>query len=759
MTEAKANSCLQKSRAQVVLEYVLLVIFLCVIALRTTFAEAPGVQSANQPAYLGDVLYSLLISTLLILSFITWFIWSICSKRFLYHFTAMEVGFCLFLIGAVVAGFAAANKRAAITGFITLLAPILMAILLVQILDSHSKIILLLTLIAALGIVSAYRCWEQFSENEDLIKFYEHNRDSVLARQGIARNSLQHWQFEHRLYSKDIRGFFTTSNSTGSFALLASFAAVILFIENYKHRKPDSLGFARLVACGIATAAVIFGLVATRSKGAIIASVIAAGMCISYHLFCDWIKANKRTLIVVCLLFLIAASCAVVLYGATHGTLPGGNSMLVRWQYWQASARMYADHAFTGVGPGNFADFYTHYKPASALETVSDPHNFVLAVLTQYGPLGLAGFAAMILVPLWKVVFATSAGSSVGTPQSESVSKALAVTSLLVVSAALLLIRPTFLKMPAGGLPGERKAAAFVLYVMPVIVFIIGFLLFSTLQVSTDARDTNLSVAALFCAVIGLLIHNLIDFAVFEPGILTTFWATTACLIARGGRRKLRGQFVLKPTPLVKVTACAAGLVFVCAYLYYAMVPVARSTAKIQQAHQAVSYGEFEQAHELLAAAAEEDLLSSAALNFNGQLYLEEYNQAEEKEAAPLVKAEECFLNAIGRSEADFKNYEKLSSVHNLLGQRQKAYDWGLEAAKRYPGLGRLQFELAKIAEQMGETNLAMKHYTEAVKLEDRFRRQFQHMYPGRQIFSRLGEEKYQLAKQRIDSLSGRPTP
>ena len=58
------------------------------------------------------------------------------------------------------------------------------------------------------------------------------------------------------------------------------------------------------------------------------------------------------------------ASFAMVHYGLKHGSLPGGNSMLVRWQYWAASAHMYADHPWTGIGLSNFSEWYPHYKPA-----------------------------------------------------------------------------------------------------------------------------------------------------------------------------------------------------------------------------------------------------------------------------------------------------------------------------------------------------------------------------------------------------------
>ena len=48
----------------------------------------------------------------------------------------------------------------------------------------------------------------------------------------------------------------------------------------------------------------------------------------------------------------------------------------------------------------------------------------------------------------------------------------------------------------------------------------------------------------------------------------------------------------------------------------------------------------------------------------------------------------------------------------------------------------------------------ALKYYKKAVEIEEGYRAQFVQMYPGRKIFSRLGEANYILAKQRIDELS-----
>ncbi len=568
------NTQYEKSKGRVISEYVLLAICLCVIALRATFTEGPAAQSTTLPANLSDSVYSLSVSAVLIFTFVFWLVWGLCSKRFLYRFTGIEIGLCLFCVAAVVAGLAAADKRAAITSFATLLAPLLMAVLLVQILDSLSKAKLLLALIAALGVLSAYQCADQFFfTNRMMIEQYEQAPQTFLEPLGIQPGTFAQFLFEHRLYSRGVRSFFTTRNSAGSFTLMAVFAAAALFIGKLKNRKSDSSPPSHLFACGIAAAVVLFGLALTRSKGAIIGLLSAAAIFIAYLRFGNWLKAHKKAIFIVCLLLAVAAGSMVIWYGLNRGQLPGGSSMLVRWQYWHASARMYADHPITGVGPGNFAHFYTHYKPAEALETVADPHNFPLSILTQYGPLGLIGFLAMIFLPLWRVISPNLVSSSPKTHQPQPAFRARPVIFLLILWLALLLARLTV--MPAAGTYGLAVIIYMIVrfYVPPVVVFIIGFWLLTaplhTIRNTQYAihntqyaiRNTNIA-AALFCAVLGVTLHNLIDFAIFEPGVFTTFWAIIACVIVLDFHARCRPQLVLKPAPFVKVITAAAALAF-----------------------------------------------------------------------------------------------------------------------------------------------------------------------------------------------------
>ena len=759
-----------------ILEYVLLAVCLCIIALRATITETPNAQASNQMLNFSSTIYSLSISALLLFSFVVWFVWSLCSRKFLYRFTTIEIGLCIFVIAALLASLFATDKRAAITSFAVFVTPVLMALLLVQLLDSHAKIKLVLIVIAALGVVSAYQCLDQFfTGTQAMIDQYEQSPQNFLEPLAIQPGSLSHMLFEHRLYSKGISGFFTTSNSAGSFAMLAFFAALALFLEKFKNRKSRTSRPLHIITAGIAALVILLSFALTRSKGAIAAFSVVLIIFITLLLYGNWLKAHRKTILIICLLFALLAAGVVIWYGLIHHRLPGGNSMLVRWQYWSAAVKMYAEHPVIGVGPGNFNSFYPHYKPPAAPETVADPHNFLLSIITQYGPLGLLGFLTMFLLPLWKTTAAPSVLPKTNEASEQTLKKS-AVSFVILISIVLLLIRPLLTPIIVNDDVTLTVMIYVVLnlYILPVAIFIIGFwFLASTLYTVRDTQYTthNISITAvaLSCAVLGCLIHNLIDFAIFEPPVLTAFCAVIACLAALNCHRSSSPHFVLRPAPFVKVLVAAAGLLIVWAYFNYCLIPTAKSTAKIQQANQAILSGQFEYAHNLFASAAKDDPLSAAPLLLNGRLYLRRFLAPGSNQKDLLLKSKKSLLEAVERNPADYKNFERLAETYNNLAQIStansmtdylgKAFDNAEMAVKLYPGCGRLRFKLAEIAEQLGEIVLAVEQYKAAVKIEDGFRRQFQIMYPESEIFSRLGEDKYQAAKQNIKNLSPKTTP
>ena len=773
MTNPPTNKSLSKSKALLFLEYVVLALCLSVMALRATFTEGPAVISSMLPSNVSDNLYSLSISALLIFAFVLWFVWSFCSRRFIYRFTGMEIGLGIFLVAAVIAGLAAPDKRLAITNVITFVAPVLMALLLVQILDSNNKVKLLLCIIGALGLVTAYQCSEQFFvSNQMTIEQYEENPEAVLQPLGIEPGTIREFLFEHRLYTRGVSGFFTTRNSAGSFLLMASFAAVALFIEKFRNRKSKTSRPVYIFAAIFVTAVIIFGLALTKSKGAIIGWLFAAAVFILYLALGNRLKNHGRAVFLIFLLIAVAGGLFVVWYGLNHGRLPGGNSMLVRWQYWRASAQMYADHPLTGVGPGNFGHFYFRYKPASALESVSDPHNFLLSLLTQYGPLGLIGFVVMLFVPLWRVV---SPNPSSDLPMADRTGPSfrnLFIIFLVIISALIFSTRPVWM-------PTSTENLALVLYMIlrfyipPVAVFIVGFLILAdplrdVPGAKSEIRNSR-TAAVLFCALLGVMLHNLTDFAIFEPGVFTAFCAILASLIAVDHHQKSRPCLVISSSTVVKILIIGASALVTWAYFTFALIPTAKSTTAIRQANQAILHGRFGDAHRFLDRAAEDDALSSDALTQNGRLYLHQFELSKSKNKHLLTEAAKCFQAAIKRDNVVYKNYEQLTEVYRRLaelssGQEKtnwlnKAFDSASLAIEHYPGSGRLHFELAQIAEQQGKNDVALKEYKKAIEIEDEYRAQFRRMYPEREkVVSRIGEDRYQLAKEKVKLLSGQPS-
>ncbi|MFA5658942.1 MAG: hypothetical protein WC900_06620, partial [Oscillospiraceae bacterium] len=80
----------------------------------------------------------------------------------------------------------------------------------------------------------------------------------------------------------------------------------------------------------------------------------------------------------------------------------------------------------------------------------------------------------------------------------------------------------------------------------------------------------------------------------------------------------------------------------------------------------------------------------------------------------------------------------------------QKYFDAAAKTVELYPGLGRLRMTLAGAAESLGKKDIALINYKKAVEIEEAYRKQFKIMYPDRELFSRLGRDNYQLAKQKI---------
>jgi tetratricopeptide (TPR) repeat protein len=458
------------------------------------------------------------------------------------------------------------------------------------------------------------------------------------------------------------------------------------------------------------------------------------------------------------LILTVLVCILIVSYGQSYGRLPGGNSMLVRWQYWASTAKMISDYPLTGVGGGNFSYYFTHYKYPSAIESVADPHNFFLSFLAQYGPLGLLSILLMLFVPLVKILSGHELALSVKTLNNEKPFKRFALPYILFTALLLLFVRPFLIPATSGSVEiNILLYILFVIYIAPIIVFLLGFWLVSRNIKTTEWFENGPVTAALFCAVLAVLVQNLIDFALFELGLATVFWALMACLIALNANNKKHPPHIIAVPKYMKAASPLIAFALLVLFLAYVLVPVAAAVAKTKKALATPGFP-----HKLLNQAADCDKLDSFPLSLNGKLYLEHYRRTESVQPELLQNAVNMFLVAIERNPANYKNHERLTEIYLILAesdrrQKPKYLQKALEAADRtvelYPGSARIHLLKASIAEQLGNNELALEHYTKGVEIEDAFREQFAIMYPDREMISRLGNEKYNLARQKIEKL------
>ena len=725
--------------------------FLCIIAFRLSFTENISVESLSIPGLFYDNLLSISISCALLLAAILWFVIFLWNRNQDYKYTGLEFGILLFTAAACISIYFASNKRVAMNDALTIIAIMLSSVILCQIIDSEAKRKILLFAIIAMGIANVYQCSDQFlSGNKLMIEEYKNNPEQQLQRLGIEPDSFQQMQYEHRLYSKDVKGFFTTSNSVGSLLNIAIFSVIAVFGPGLKKFRQQSL---KTVAFPAIIVLVLFaGLLMSASKGALLSFALAGFALLIYVLFAKFLKAHKIFIFFVVTAGLIATVLLTISYGLRHNTLPGGNSMLVRWQYWAATAKMIADHFFTGVGGGNFGTYYTQYKTPGALETIRDPHCFLLSILSSYGIVGLAGFCSALFIPILRAL--KTANEPLSSDKNDITALMFRYGTLAVIF--LLFLRPLAVRSELGS---QFTVAVYVivfLYIAPVFFFA------TTLWLCTRSKENydNSAVwtAPLLCGIFAVLVHNLIDFAIFEPGIMAAMWAILAIIISQHSDSHIVS---VRPSSKYIFTILAAALATVLLWIY--IVPVANTALKTEEAKKLTYYGELSKASAILTQATTDDPLSPTPTAFKGKILLQKFKMNPSLGKDILLQAASATQIAIDRDPADYKNYETLADIYQTLAKAvpqqylfwfKKAFESLNHAVSLYPSSAEIHLTLATVAQQLNKTDYAIDNYTQAIAIEDAYTKQFKIMYPHRTVFSRLGEINYKFAKERLEQLT-----
>jgi O-antigen ligase len=747
----------QAKSHETVLSTILLGLCLGILALRCTVTESPASRLSTLATNLHDLAYSLTLSMLLLFAAGLWAIRVLHGKARTCK-TTLEWGISLFVTGGLLSTCFASDKRAAVSDMLVQVAPMAMAWLLIQLLNTPAKIRLTLALIAVLGLLSAFESYSQFSTvNQETIEAYEQNPAQFLEPLGLTQGTFEHFLFEHRLYSQGVRSFFTTRNSNGSFLLMAVLAALALAVEGAVQYREKHNTLAYPVAALLVALINLNALLLTKSKGALGGLALACLGIALVFLVGPFLKRHARAVFLICILGVILATGSLIQYGRTHDTLPGGNSLLVRWQYWQATVHMIAQHPWLGVGPGNFAHRYYQYKAAASPESVADPHNIILSLMSQYGPLGLMGFILTVAWPLVTVIQWHKRAASPEMNITDALNKRLYWGMTFVVCTLLLLVKPMM-----GMIIQDTLPVILLTCLVHTLMLCMGMLVLLSTSTGKDTESSHCTlhwaVPVLVCCILGILAANMIDFALFEPGVLSSFWVMIACTVAT---YNVYGLADPQPWPAPSqnrkaVTGMIAATLLVGMAVGY--IPVLISTFSIYRANQAWTLNRMDQAHQALDQGARLDWLSDTAYYQNGRMYLDEYEQSSGKSRGVLDKARTCFEKAIQRNPASYRNYERLTDVCVLIDPNT-AIQAAQQAVQRYPGCARLRVKLATVYDRLGQTDQALEAYQAALDIEDQFQQQFKTMYPDNPVIHRLDREYLDKAMERVGQSQGQAPP
>jgi tetratricopeptide (TPR) repeat protein len=234
------------------------------------------------------------------------------------------------------------------------------------------------------------------------LAWWKANEMTLLEQQGIRPGSSQHQLMERRTASIDATGPFGFSNALGT---LAAGGAVLGLCASlgFGFREEQRLAWAG-PACAVAGACGLAAVWFTHSTGALGAIVIAAGV-----LALVWLLGRgrwRRGLPVLALLAVALPIVVVLLRGAggPPASAEGERSLLFRYHYWQAAARVVQDDlpqsALTGVGLAGYKYGYLAHKNPLSPENVDSAHNVFVDWVTMLG-LGGAAWCVLVLCWLW----------------------------------------------------------------------------------------------------------------------------------------------------------------------------------------------------------------------------------------------------------------------------------------------------------------------------------------------------------------------
>jgi len=612
--------------------------------------------------------------------------------------------------------------------------------------------VLLAAWLATCG-TTAVKCVRQtLVEFPELRQTWEREYLPQLLKQGYAADDPMLVNYGRRMRSQEAYGYLAHPNVTGSGLMLGLVTLAGLLLGRVAERADKRLTLVGAVGLLLMAVALWF----TGSKGALGAAVIGLGGLVVLAWAARRLVRHARLGLGLLLAGYLAVIGATAAYGTWQGTLPHP-SLAFRWYYWTAAMRVWQDVPLTGVGRGGFGPAYMRYKQPESTEEVRDPHNYLVSLLVELGPLGLAG--GLLVVSCTVLAGLRRCGENSASPIPEvaltSSSTAGAIPPDPPESFPYLLRRAVPVALGVcgvhavfSGTPLQQPAVAVLWIADVVVIWLVALLLALGLLagLGRTPRGGLWLTAGLTAAFLGALVHNLMDFAAMTAGGLAMLAALGAavCGVRRDPAHDAAAATMRRRGDALPVAIAA---LLVVAQIGLVAVPVggrearAASLQTLQQIAQRTGEWHDVAAHALEALRRGADATESrSALRAVILLSLSNGLSVEERRAV-LEEAERLALAQLAaRPSRDTGDYlalgrlqQELARAYLQSGEAQQAetadtrsaasYD---RAAELYPTNPRTQIAagdvwhgLWKLTGHADAARQARLHYAAALRIDD----------------------------------------
>ncbi|MBX3359060.1 MAG: O-antigen ligase family protein [Phycisphaeraceae bacterium] len=248
----------------------------------------------------------------------------------------------------------------------------------------------LLGVVAALA-VRGLQQW--FIEHPATVADFRRNRRQILEGHGWAESSASALSYERRLLQREATGWFALANVYATLAATAAVAFTGLVALTWRtapgHRS------VLLVLAGLAGS--LLGVVLAGSKGGYAGLLAGLAVLVLLVAVCGRSgsgppsgRSRLRRLVPCIAVFAFLAPLAGLITRGQFAGWTGEKSLLFRWFYLEAAAKIVWEHLPLGVGPDGFQGAYLLAKPPLSPEDVRSPHAIMLDWVATLGIGGLA---------------------------------------------------------------------------------------------------------------------------------------------------------------------------------------------------------------------------------------------------------------------------------------------------------------------------------------------------------------------------------